>query len=506
MATAQIRKSMSDRLLKKLQNHDTKETRKSIKNNPHVIILQDLVWLDLTIAEIMRKQYVPSKKFHTYSTDKKIAQARELAKASSEKFYSQIGQTQFNKLLGRIELDHPPTHKLILEKKAFLVKNFAELSILKVEIINKVLRKGHKQFYEKDTEGNFKKVKKKDATDQSINVQNAVVGRVDRAHGALDQGGAGKAVAQLAIAEGKSAVMSFFGEPDVAALLHDQPRSIKELNNAIDSKVDGMLEDMEITGYEASLIKGVVVDYKKLVNSKTGKITATYIPYIVYQDQYSNSRDAEKERKQKTVMFEFYKELGLEAIANMEGSDSFLTITKKIVARDFIAMGRLKNAKLTLSDNSLKTAIKAGKGRADSKSASSKKSVLTRNSRKMGTPISAREDKKPKRGIASSPLRMIAIINKKLPETIRKNMGDPRLQNRSGRFSNSVQVKDVIKTSRGYSSFGYTYQKNPYQVFEVGAGEAPWANQDRDPRKLIDKSIREIAATIALERFYTRRL
>ena len=53
---------------------------------------------------------------------------------------------------------------------------------------------------------------------------------------------------------------------------------------------------------------------------------------------------------------------------------------------------------------------------------------------------------------------------------------------------------------------GYDYQKNPYQVFEVGQGQAPWANTDRDPRKLIDKSIREIAAQFAIGRFYTRRI
>ena len=40
----------------------------------------------------------------------------------------------------------------------------------------------------------------------------------------------------------------------------------------------------------------------------------------------------------------------------------------------------------------------------------------------------------------------------------------------------------------------------------MGAGEAPWASPDRDPRKLIDESIREIAAQMAVGRFYTRRV
>ena len=63
------------------------------------------------------------------------------------------------------------------------------------------------------------------------------------------------------------------------------------------------------------------------------------------------------------------------------------------------------------------------------------------------------------------------------------------------------------RTPQGYSSFGYTYQMDPYQVFERGRGQEPWtAGGDRDPRKLIDKTMREIAAEEAMGRFFTRRL
>ena len=105
-----------------------------------------------------------------------------------------------------------------------------------------------------------------------------------------------------------------------------------------------------------------------------------------------------------------------------------------------------------------------------------------------------------------SPFSYMAMINKKLPQTVRKNMGDPALDNISGRFANSVRVQNVNMTKQGHPSFGYTYAKNPYQVFEVGTGSAPWATPARDPRKLIDRSIREVAAEMALGRFYTRRL
>jgi hypothetical protein len=85
-------------------------------------------------------------------------------------------------------------------------------------------------------------------------------------------------------------------------------------------------------------------------------------------------------------------------------------------------------------------------------------------------------------------------------------MGAPALTNRTGSFASSVKVTDIRRTNKGFPSIGYTYDKNPYQIFEVGAGKTPWANADRDPRKLIDRSIREIAAERAIGRFFTRRV
>ena len=82
-------------------------------------------------------------------------------------------------------------------------------------------------------------------------------------------------------------------------------------------------------------------------------------------------------------------------------------------------------------------------------------------------------------------------------------MGAPALVNRTGRFASSVRVTDVAITPKGFPSIGYTYQLGPYQTFEPGYAQG---STDRDPRTLIDKSIREIAASMAIGRFYTRRV
>ena len=84
-------------------------------------------------------------------------------------------------------------------------------------------------------------------------------------------------------------------------------------------------------------------------------------------------------------------------------------------------------------------------------------------------------------------------------------MEAPGLENRTGRFASSVYVTDIIKTPKGFPSIGYTYDRNPYGVYESTSGSR-FASPQRDPRILIDKSIREIAAQLAIGRLYTRRV
>ena len=101
---------------------------------------------------------------------------------------------------------------------------------------------------------------------------------------------------------------------------------------------------------------------------------------------------------------------------------------------------------------------------------------------------------------------MQVLLNAKLPDAVRRNMGPPGLTNISWRFASSAKVTDIIDTKKGFASICYTYDKNPYQIFEPGVGKSPWATQDRDPRKVIDRSLREIASEYLAGRFYTRRV
>ena len=99
-----------------------------------------------------------------------------------------------------------------------------------------------------------------------------------------------------------------------------------------------------------------------------------------------------------------------------------------------------------------------------------------------------------------------ALINAQLGRTVLGNMGAPALENRSGTFAASARIAGA-RSVRGQLQLEYTYAKNPYEVFEMGGrGRQPWATDGRDPRNIIEKSIREIAAEQALGAFTTRRI
>jgi hypothetical protein len=101
-----------------------------------------------------------------------------------------------------------------------------------------------------------------------------------------------------------------------------------------------------------------------------------------------------------------------------------------------------------------------------------------------------------------SQVKLYAALNMKINSVVAKNMEEPGLQYQTGRFAGGVKITDVSKTPQGFASIGYTYQKYPYQTFEPGFAQG---SVERDPRKLIEGSIREIAAQMVTGRLYTRR-
>lgn len=101
--------------------------------------------------------------------------------------------------------------------------------------------------------------------------------------------------------------------------------------------------------------------------------------------------------------------------------------------------------------------------------------------------------------IAASVLR--SFVNTSLTKQVQGNMGKPGLENVTGRFAQSVNVVNANALGN-HVHMDYTYQADPYRVFENG-GQYP---SGYDPRPLIEKSIRELAAAKLETKFTLRRV
>lgn len=89
------------------------------------------------------------------------------------------------------------------------------------------------------------------------------------------------------------------------------------------------------------------------------------------------------------------------------------------------------------------------------------------------------------------------LLDATLAQVIKQNMGNGSrkdiLNLRSGRFAESAKVERLSQSREGMITAFYSYMKNPYQTFEPGFRQGSPAS--RNPKLLISKSIREIAAT-----------
>lgn len=89
------------------------------------------------------------------------------------------------------------------------------------------------------------------------------------------------------------------------------------------------------------------------------------------------------------------------------------------------------------------------------------------------------------------------LINTHLQDVISANMGDGGrkdiLNYRTGRFAASAKVDRLSMSKEGMINAFYTYMRNPYGTFSDGGRQQ--YPKTRDPKLLIARSIKEIAAT-----------
>ena len=260
---------------------------------------------------------------------------------------------------------------------------------------------------------------------------------------------------------------------------------------ATTSNIDeqAVLEWLKNSGVDIRIVRNSQTDVMEVfIGSKFGNLAESQKTRLRKQDLETIIEDARK----------LVVENG-ERIIGLPGSDSFLDKKRKVLLKKVADEFTTKYTTVKLVDD---VKVKTSKTDSSTNNERTTKSLKSAALTKSTGPSAQRKTKK---GVASSPLVLIRMFNAKLPKKVEENMQAPRLESRTGRFASSVRVVDVTTTAKGYPSFGYTYQRNPYGVYENSSGSR-FASVERDPRRLIDTSMREIAAEMALGRFFTRRV
>ena len=236
-----------------------------------------------------------------------------------------------------------------------------------------------------------------------------------------------------------------------------------------------------------------ILELKK--NDKTNVISCTL-------ESASKNRSHGQYLSQKSKHFDKLLKKALERLPSLaitKGSDTPVERTGKKAAKSILKeLKKIKGLDVQIREDDLKIEEKTtlAQLKLKRKITGSKKGVKARKPK--GTKTQGNK------GVSSTPLVLIASLNKRLPEVVAKNMKKPALEYQTGRFAESVKVTDVMLTAKGFPSIGYTYDRDNYGQFEATSGSR-FADPDRDPRRIIDKSIREIAAKTAIGRFFTRR-
>ena len=100
---------------------------------------------------------------------------------------------------------------------------------------------------------------------------------------------------------------------------------------------------------------------------------------------------------------------------------------------------------------------------------------------------------------ASNPMTLRNLLNEILPQAVAQNMVAPRLRYRTGRLANSVRVDNITQGPRGGNTMIETsYRNDPYETFAPGGKKY---TSQRDPEKLIRKSVRQVATGLIGPRF-----
>lgn len=470
MSKISVRKEISDIFLERLSSEANKALRGSLeKGRVQVLRLDNLDFINATINKLKEQAKLPESTKSTRITAQMIEDARDLARPYQDLF---VGRRKNQNLISVIRVQdtleykrlaqvRPSVTKEIDEGISFLVESFDTIAVIKKKIVDRVLQT------------------------RTEEVKKLVSRNVERGHGAEG----GDAVSHLQLAE--AAAYAAQSGVDLAKTPGLDKFLLKQFKTLEFNATPKQLTD---------IVKSILTQYQTLVDSK-GNISKDYIPIISLQDWFTNKGiDSKTETKMVEFARDFFTTAAMQnKLVNMSGSLSLKDVIEVTLMDTVAGTKKKKNRKVSRSvkgkpDYSRKTA-------KSKENKSSKPSVKTTNP--SGGSFKGALKNTPDNTVSLP--KIFAILTSRINEVVAKNMGSPALNYRTGRFANSVKIVDILPTAQGYPSVAYTYMRNPYQVFEKSSGSR-FASVDRDPRKLIDYSIREIASQLVTGRLYTRRI
>lgn len=173
----------------------------------------------------------------------------------------------------------------------------------------------------------------------------------------------------------------------------------------------------------------------------------------------------------------------LELIAKLGFSKSIVE-TIEVRVHEALKHGKVKN--------------KGKLGKKVIKTQQSKRTPATVTSSTSGkrTKIPSKTLPKPTGIIPSSITELRQLLDASLVQQVKQNMGSGNrrdvLNLRSGRFAESVEATNISQSKQGAITVFYRYMKNPYATFSQGGRQQ--YPRSRDPKLLISRSIRELAA------------
>jgi hypothetical protein len=186
-------------------------------------------------------------------------------------------------------------------------------------------------------------------------------------------------------------------------------------------------------------------------------------------------------------------------VASKPFDEAVAETTVRKIAKKYKKVAGVKITGLPKKPKKTKRSGSAKKGRKSTKS----KTVDTKLAAKASMARAERGTSAATEEGAVELARLKKYIQGRLPAEVRRNMGRPALMNRTGRFSNSVQLVDLVE-GRGTILARYTYLLSPYETFE-NTGRRKWPVA-YNPKTLIAKSIRNLAEGRIAQKLTVRRV